>query len=131
MARQTRSRGNEYTRSNRSVGCGVFYAIRVTSNTQYIVKGKYANNFSKHFLFLAQQLALTDVVNPSSICLRHVLRKIEAVSICRPYNPPPPLSRPAYYSLTIVSSLNALLSIKDFRYSSTSSLSHIIRHNYS
>jgi hypothetical protein len=32
--------GNEYKRNNRTVGRGVFHAVSVVSNTQYVVKGK-------------------------------------------------------------------------------------------
>jgi hypothetical protein len=41
------SGGNEYTRKNRTVGCDVFYTVRVVSNTQYVVKGEYAISSSQ------------------------------------------------------------------------------------
>jgi hypothetical protein len=42
-ARETLSRGNEYKCNNRrTVGRGIFYVVRVVSNTHYVVKGKKA-----------------------------------------------------------------------------------------
>jgi hypothetical protein len=40
FARLTVSGSNEYTRNTRTVGRGVFYVVRVVSDTQYVVKEK-------------------------------------------------------------------------------------------
>lgn len=46
------SHGNEYTCSNRrTVGHGVFYVVRIVSDTRYVVKRKWASSSSQNFLF--------------------------------------------------------------------------------
>jgi hypothetical protein len=98
----------------------IYIYIYIYIYIRYIAKGKYATTLCQNFLFSAQQLARIDLVNPSSIRLRHILRerfkrKSSVVPICRPHNLTHMLSQPD--SLT-------MLTIKD-RHSSTSSLPHI------
>jgi hypothetical protein len=48
----TLSGRNEYMCNNRiNVGCGVFYAVRVVFNNEYVEKSKQAMISSQNFLF--------------------------------------------------------------------------------
>jgi hypothetical protein len=46
MAQETCPPGNKYIHNNRrTVGQGVFYAVHVISNTEYVLKGKKEINY--------------------------------------------------------------------------------------
>jgi hypothetical protein len=57
MARPILSRGSEYTHNNRrTVGHRVFYAVRVVSDTQYILRVKQMINSSQNLLLFSSRV---------------------------------------------------------------------------